>query len=247
MSAPFLRPRSTGEILDAAFQIVRAHFVAIAIAVSVLMSPLVVMRLLLPLGAGPLLDRLSNLFYMAAGAAVVVMVSEAYLGRVPDRRAAVGEVGRRFFSVWGASIIQGILIVIGLLLLVVPGFIFAAWTFAMIAAVMLEGKRAGEAFTRSRELARGNVGRILITMAVAYVIFFAVVIGMSIVVEYLPIMSVAGERVLTAAMELVAALGYVLIPAVGTVLYYDLRIRNEAFDVEIAAARLDEADVQPIA
>lgn len=246
MSTPLLRPRSIGEILDAAFQIVRGHFGPIAVAVAVLVSPLVVARLVLPVEAGPLLDRLSNLFYMAAGAAVVVMVSEAYMGRQPDRRAAVGEVGRRFFSIWGASIIQTIVVVFGLVLLVVPGFIFGAWTFAMITVVMLEGKRAGESFTRSRELARGSVLRILGTLAVAYVIYFAMVVGVQISVEFLPLMSTAGERLLAAGMDVVVALGYVFVPAVGTLLYYDLRIRNEAFDVEMAAARLEAPEAQPV-
>jgi hypothetical protein len=243
--APVLRPRSAGEILDLSFQLFRAHFPRFLAAPVVFVLPLMVLRLLVPAEGAPLLEFLSNLMYTAAFAAVVVMVSEAYLGRDPGVRSAIGMVGQRFLSVWGASIIQGVVIVCGFILLVVPGFIFGAWTFAMVTVVMLENRRAGESFTRSRELARGNVPRIIGTMVVAVIVFFLCAVGAGFVTELvLAALPGAGVGSLLLAEALVFA-AYTFVPTVATVLYYDARIRNEAFDVEVATATLQMPAPQP--
>jgi hypothetical protein len=54
-----------------------------------------------------------------------------------------------------AGILAGIAIVIGLILLIVPGlFLLTIWSL-IIPVIVLEGRSAGEAFGRSRELVRG--------------------------------------------------------------------------------------------
>jgi hypothetical protein len=66
-----------------------------------------------------------------------------------------------------AGILAGLGILVGLILLVIPGlFLLTIWS--MIAAVIvLEGRSAGESFSRSREVVRGNgwsvFGLIIIT------------------------------------------------------------------------------------
>jgi len=59
-------------------------------------------------------------------------------------------------SVAVAAILAGLGIVLGLILLIVPGLILMTWWAVIIPVVVLERKSAGEAFSRSRELVRGN-------------------------------------------------------------------------------------------
>ncbi len=59
-------------------------------------------------------------------------------------------------SVAVAAILAGLGIVLGLLLLIVPGLILMTWWAVIIPVVVLERKSAGEAFSRSRALVRGN-------------------------------------------------------------------------------------------
>ena len=59
-------------------------------------------------------------------------------------------------SVAVAAILAGLGIVLGLLLLIVPGLILMTWWAVIIPVVVLENRSAGESFTRSRELVRGN-------------------------------------------------------------------------------------------
>jgi hypothetical protein len=138
--------------------------------------------------------------------------------------------------VWGAAIIQGLVIGLGLLLLIVPGIIFAAWNFAMQQAVMVEGRGAGEAFERSRALARGHFGHIVKTSVLAFLIAMAAMFGIGFARAFLPVGERGAALLLTGAMIGINP----IVAVVGTVLYYDLRIRNEALDVEMAAARLGE-------
>jgi hypothetical protein len=239
-AAPVLRARSVGEILDMAFQLYRSRWTQMATATGIVVLPLLILEAIVPLEALAILERLGNLFFLAASAAVVVIASEAYLGRDISATDALRKVGSRFGSVWGAAIIQGLLIMFGMLLLIIPGIIAAAWTFAMQQAVMIEGKTAGEAFTRSRELSRDNFKHILLTSGLMFVILFFAMIGFGMLLAF----GVSDVRQSTLLINVGLIAINPLAAVVGTVLYYDLRIRKEAFDVAVATERLDDAPVQ---
>lgn len=59
-------------------------------------------------------------------------------------------------SVAVAAILAGLGIVLGLILLIVPGLVLMTWWAVIIPVVVLEKRSAGEAFGRSRELVRGH-------------------------------------------------------------------------------------------
>jgi hypothetical protein len=54
-----------------------------------------------------------------------------------------------------AAILAGLGIIVGLILLIVPGLVLLTWWAVIIPVVVLENRSAGESFTRSRELVRG--------------------------------------------------------------------------------------------
>lgn len=58
-------------------------------------------------------------------------------------------------SVAVAAILAVLGILVGLVLLIVPGLVLMTWWVLIIPVIVLEQRRAGEAFTRSRELVRG--------------------------------------------------------------------------------------------
>jgi len=237
MNAPALRPRSVGEILDTAFQLYRARFSEMAAATAVLVSPLLLLEIIAPLNVLPLLEFVKNIFFMAASAAVVVIASGAYEGRVVPPGEAIRAVRARFLSVWGSAIFQSILVSLGLLLLVVPGLFALAYTFAMQQAVMIEDRRTDDAFQRSKALAEDNVKRILATVVLAFLIVIVATIGGEALFTFFS-MSLRMQVVLTN----VVLIGLNPLAAVaGTVMYYDLRIRKEAYDVEVATERLGSA------
>lgn len=242
MTTPALRARSVGEILDMAFQIYRSRWAAMATATAVLVSPVLVLQALMPLEGAVFLEFLLGLFYLAASGAVVVIASETYMGRDVAPLVAVRMVLRRFFSVWGAAFMQGLIVGFGFLLLIVPGIIFSAWTFVMQQAVMIEGAHAGDSFERSKQLAEDYLGHILLTGVLAWVIGFFAVMGVGIALE----MVVTDARTLMLLGNMARIAINPLAAVVGTVLYYDLRIRKEAFDVSVAMDRLAELPAEPV-
>jgi hypothetical protein len=59
-------------------------------------------------------------------------------------------------SVAVAAILAGLGIVFGLILHIVPGLVLMTWWAVIVPVIVLEKRSAGESFTRSRELVRGN-------------------------------------------------------------------------------------------
>ena len=237
MQASLLRARSPGEILDAAFQLLRAHYRTVLLSAGVFLVPSALLSALAPQLAF-LTYIINNFLGLAAGAVVAVVVSDIYTGKEVDVGRSLRAVGRRFGSVWGAAIIQGMATLVGFLLLVVPAFIFFAWTFAMPAVVMIEGSTASESLDRSRALAKGYVLHILATAGVAYVIFWTTLLGTGFALGAVSEVLGVGTQVIEPLSALILCVLYPFVCVVTTLLYYDLRIRKEGFDLQLAAERI---------
>ena len=240
--ATALRPRSGSELIDAAFVLFRRNYTEFVTAMAAFLVPPIVLRLVLPSDMAPLAEFLFQIMHVPAAAAVIVATSDAYLGREVTVGGPVRQAGSRLISLWVAAFLQGLLIGVGLILLIVPGVIFYAWSFAMQAAVVLERKGPVECYTRSKELARGNVGHILVSLGITTIVVVALTMAIGIAIGLLTGAFSGGESQLAeAAGNLVTILIYPIVPVVATLLYYDLRIRKEGFDLEMLASTLDPA------
>jgi len=230
MSAPFIRPRTVPEILDAAFQILRQHYVPIVTATGIVLLPSIVLAILLPPELVAISNFAQNLLLNFAAAATVLMVADIYLGREPDMKAALEKVGGRVGTILGAAFLQGILIGLGILLCIVLGIIAFALLFAVPMVVMVEGTGAMDALGRSNDLAEGNLLRVLGTSVLAYIIAFAAMFGLGIVIGL-----VAGSVEGPMAKVLISIVSIFVLPfpvVVSTLLYFDLRIRKEGYGLD---------------
>ena len=238
-----LRPRSGPELIDAAFVVLRRHYTELVAAMAVFLVPSALLGLILPAEMQFVKLIVEALLFLPATGAVISLASDAYLGREVSVSDAVRHGASRWLSIWGAGIIQWLFISLGFLLLIVPAFIFYAWTFAMPIVVMLEGAGAGDSFTRSRQLARGDVLRILgvvgLTTLIVYILVFAIAFMLAALAGGI---GESGEsRVADAASSVVSIFVFPVLYVVSTLLYYDLRIRKEGFDLEMMASSLDPA------
>ncbi len=238
MQAPHRRARRPGEIVSAAIQIVRAHYKPLLLASAVFLVPGELFALSQPY-RDIYTDILDLILTLAASATVVMVVSDIYTGKEPDVRRSIEELFSRSGSVLAAGILQGIILVAGLILLVVPAFIFYAWTFAMPAVVMLEGAGAYEAYSRSRALAKGYVRHVLATLAMAWasvvVVYVATLLSINVVTELVGIYDLNLSPIDIALRRLAQP----LVSVAATVLYYDLRIRQEGFDAQLRAGEMN--------
>ena len=126
-------------------------------------------------------------------------------------------------------------IVLGTLaLMLLTGAHFANIT----AAAVLEELGPWRAFLRSVALVRGNLRRTAGVVAIGMVLYL---------VAYLTVLAAAALifrdlELATTASSVVALVTYPFIGSLMTVLYYDLRVRGEGYDVELMALALAETD-----
>jgi hypothetical protein len=89
--------------------------------------------------------------------ALVYAVEDVRDGRIDS---SVGELFERvqpyLWTLIGAGLLAGLGIALGFLLLIVPGLILLTWWCLITPVIVLEQKRVGESFGRSRELVRGH-------------------------------------------------------------------------------------------
>jgi hypothetical protein len=201
-----------------------------------------------------------------ATAAMTRAVGDVYLGKTATVGGAYGAVGRRIGSVVAVSLILfisvvGILVVafglvigavavfgssgLALLIVILPALAFvlilfyARWHFAA-PIVILERVGALAALRRSWQLVRGSTLRVLGITALVGVItgILTTIISalLSVVTQF------GDENVRLILSQLASLIVAVLIQPISFIvvvlLYYDLRIRREAFDIEMLAANL---------
>jgi Membrane domain of glycerophosphoryl diester phosphodiesterase len=258
---PQLRPLSIGEILDAGFRLFRARFGTLLLAVLVPVVPLAIAGTIVvaltdehyfdvnttevddsgSAVAGNLIGIvLQGIALALAVAACFKIVSAAYLGE----EATVGESLRygasRIAALIVAYIVLSVLLIISFFLLLIP-FIYFSVKFSMtFPAIVFERKGPFGAMGRSWALTRGSFWRTLGVLVVVVLLMFVLFIALTIVLSVgLYSIESASEPavavVYTALNILVIAITYPLFAAILTVIYYDLRVRNEGFDLQLLA------------
>lgn len=250
MQVPIFRARSVPELLDAAFQVLRARYPQLLTAALVISLPAFVLALVLPPEA-EMVGTLAHSFLLAyVGAAAVVIVSDAYLGQERSLVEVLRAVFSRFGSIWGAGFMKNVLIGFGLLLLVVPGVIAFIVTFAMIPVVLLEGASTSQSFDRSRALARGQWRRILAAQVLGFMLMYLAYFGSLLSIGFLlGLTGGIGDTAIDLLAQVFLTAMYPLPATVSVLLYYDIRIRNEGFDIEMlmeAAQGLQPNEPAPV-
>jgi hypothetical protein len=234
MELPRFRARTVPELLDASFQVVRATFWELCLVTLIITGPALVLQLVVPEEWIGLAEWLQMMVEYYCTAAVVLIVSDVYLGREADVGSALKRTVARFGSILGAAFLGGIVIVLGLLACIVPVVLALIVTFAMPMAVVLEECTAMEALKRSNTLARDQWGRIAVTYVLAYLLAIALGIGIGLVAVL-----AGGEEIKRLLDVLTGAVFAPFVAVVGTLLYYDLRIRKEGFDIEMLVNEVD--------
>lgn len=258
-----LRPLTTGELLDRTFSLYRAHF---GLFIGIFALPHLVVLAYQCLGVtfqSPKPDLANVLLTGVWGfgaalvslavsatsqAATVVAVSQVHLDRPASVMDAFSRVKSHILGVVGLSLLIGIAAGAACLLLIVPGvLLFIMWSLAVPAKV-LENLGVGDALSRSSDLTKNDRGRVF----VIWLMFIVLGVGVSLLLRW-PIEIAAGVNSMfalqrTGALWQVALLvssfvSQCLVGPLATVafslLYYDERVRKEAFDLELMMASLD--------
>ncbi len=265
MATPELRPLSVGEILDAAIKIYVRNAGTLFKIVLLVVAPAQALIGLVDLsltegtfsGVGDEQATREDIPAYIGGFATILVVSilstllatascfkavvDAYLGGRPTTGESLRFVASRLHSLLWVFVLIFVLGLLAMLAFVLPGiWLFVSWVVA-VPALLAEDARGMDALRRSFRLVRGRwwptFGIVVLGTLLASIV--SGVVG--------GVVGVLGFAVQSdAAVFLVDFLGGTLgalittpfTAAFITVLYVDLRVRKEAFDLQLLADRI---------
>jgi len=199
------------------------------------------------LGANAVLTITSLLVTSLTTAACVKAVSDAYLDHPTGVAVSLRFALRRLLPVVWLEILTVVLLVLAFIAFVIPGiWLYAAWSVAT-PVLLVEGTGAWRALSRSFRLVRGRwwaTAGVLIVAEIMVGLLGAAVEALLVGV----FLSGGSVVVVVLLVSLAAAVSAVLTrpftASIRTVLYYDLRVRKEGYDVELLAQQLGIAPSQ---
>lgn len=173
-------------------------------------------------------------------------VAESYLGRKPSVGESYAYVGKRFHSLlWISFLNVVILAVAALSIFVLVGIVafpyLAVALVATVPALVVENARGTKAISRSFNLVQGRwwatFGTVLLgVFLIPFVIIFAITFVLGLIGgSEDPTTFLVLQQTASTIGEVIATPIQV---AVITVLYFDLRVRKEAFDLQLLAERV---------
>ncbi len=255
-----LCPLSLGEILDRTFSLYRRNFllfVGIAAIPQLLILALHLAQVLVSFRSlaqrsvsgtfvafgliGVLIGVIVYFVaYLFAQGGTVYAVSELYLGRTTSIGESLSRMRGEVGSLLGVIMLNGLVIMLGFILLIVPGCYLACRLITCIPAALLENLGPRESLERSFALTKGSAGRSF----VIYLLYLVILYGAFLLFSFLFLFAVglsakdpAMVHMWMAFSQVGTFFATVLVTPIFTiataVFYYDLRVRKEAFDLQM--------------
>jgi hypothetical protein len=183
-------------------------------------------------------------------AALLHVIAQEFIDQPSSIGAAFAFALRRFGSLLGTSILAGLTIAVGFVLCCVPGIMFAIWYAFAAQVVVVEGLGGTAAMERSKALTTGYRWQLFGFFAMTFLLSMGVGMLGAVLERILPSMEmVAGpsglpQQVLVSYrnhaihvvfLSLLSILVQTYMAICITLYYFDLRIRKEGFDLELAA------------
>ena len=244
-----LRAMSVGEILDMSIRLLRDNFLLLCAITGVVYLPYNLFAGLFSASmqsnietqsfapAFAVLFLVSLLVVMVMGpianGAVTKAVGDRYLAQPTSFGHAYGYVFRRIGKLVGALLLAGLFILMGFLLLIVPGILLYIRYLLVPVVVVMEDVGGTSALKRSRELMKGNWGKAIL-LGILLAILSMIISGVSALIP---------QRFLAAAVSAgVTVLFTAFAQVVIVMIYMHARCQREAFDLEFLAKSLAEGE-----
>jgi hypothetical protein len=264
-----LRPLSTGELLDRTFSLYRSHF---GLFVGIFALPYLVVlafqfvglifqsphpsfsNFFLTLVWSVMAGVLTLVVTSVSQAATVVAVSNLHLDRPASIADSFSSVKGHVLGVMGLSFLISMAAGVGFLALIVPGVLLLIMWSVAVPAKVLEQKSVFNSMSRSMELTKGGWARIFVVGLLIVVLKF----GISALLQW-PVLLAAGFTLKGGTQQLAigwqvallvsAFISTSLVGGLATIafslVYYDQRVRKEAFDLQLMISTIDAAAIPP--
>lgn len=249
-----LRPLGVGETIDATLSLGRRRFgpmlmVALVLAVIPFVLTLIggcrvdTSQMGQPVVCGTLGWIGNAAFWVATVVAAVVstlVAAGAYADVAPDWRGAARIGLQNIWPILAATIVFGVMMAVGFIVLIVPGIILLISFGFYDAALMIERTGPMQSLGRSWRLVSGERWRIFLA-GLVFLIIMVIVFGIIGLILYFLLSGLLGASENFAAYlsrQITNLLSLPLLAAFSTVVYLDLRVRKEHLDQEGLAAQL---------
>jgi hypothetical protein len=234
-----LRPRKATEIVDAAIEVYRRNPIHFLLLAAIVQVPWLIVQILwlAPRDGRPeaavgiiLVSFGKVITTLLTSGFVIHMASEVYLGRETDAFATIRAASSRIPAVFFASLLQTVALIFAFFLFIFPIIWVSALLFAVLPLVVIERRGPFKAFDRSSQLSAGVKGHILSALGLVAIIWFIVNVGGVIIVSI-----ITNPELRYVAAAVVEMILYPVFGITSTLIYYDVRIRKEGFDIEMMA------------
>lgn len=256
-------------MLDAAVTLYRARFTSLMFISAIVVIPVQILSSLVLLSARPdeygysfgttgpqftesnaalqLGAFVTVLVVQAASTAFVVaactrVVADAYIDQTVTTQEALGNAARRFFALLAVSFVVAIAQFVGALACIIGMFVPMAFFAVAVPVLILERTGVGNSLGRSVNLVKANFWRTLGLVVTAQFLTTVVSLGLTAAAEFVirgDDSSTGGVIAQGVAAGLSALITTAFVATSTVVLYFDLRIRDEAFDVQLMMQRDD--------
>lgn len=185
--------------------------------------------------------------YILTQGALAKNVSEYYLGKTMSVTDTYKAVLPKLITLVIAGILVWFIVMIGFILLVVPGIIFLLWYSLITPAIVIEDLKALKSLGRSKALVSKNLGKVFLVGFLVMLIAIAVnspfIWGGQFLSAALFSNNLMPQLILNQFFNMI---GTILVTPIGAtayiLLYYDLRIRKEGFDLEMLALSMNPSE-----
>ena len=251
VTSPRFEPMTTGVLLDRAFRLYTGNFaLMLGIAAAAYVPFYLIMLVVESSFGGNLPARgvaLSTLLFQVvflmlwasiafpiASGATTYAISERYLGNDVTIGGALRRGLSHFWPLSIAQITATIRVMFGFMLLIVPGILWMLAYSLVVPAIVVEGQRALPSLRRSRELIKGYRGKAFCIMLVVGLLQVVLAGGVGVLSGLFFNDEVASGAILSSAFNNLLSIFLTPLGIIAAILlYYDMRIRKEGFDLEM--------------
>ena|SRR6267154_2121031 len=180
------------------------------------------------------------LAYLFSQGGTIYAVSELYLGRTTTIGASLRRVWGQLANLFGVSALNGLAVMGAAIFLLIPGIYVACRLITCVPAALLEDLGPRESLERSFRLTKDNAGRAFLIYLLYFVLLYVTAFLFMMPFGVLLALSAKDPGMLRLSMGLLQVGNFLAGILVGpflliatSIFYYDLRVRKEAFDLQL--------------
>jgi hypothetical protein len=173
-------------------------------------------------------------------AATISAVSDLFLGRETSVRNSYAAAKGHILTVIVIMILSGLATGIGFIFLIIPGIYLACRLAVSVPVSVVENDSPVQSMERSMELTKDYAGQMFLLLLLVFVLTYVVAVLLQFPVMFFAISAAMAKHQVSLGVTtysyIAEFLSQVLVGPIGTIsaalMYYNLRVRKEGFDIQ---------------